>query len=210
MVAIRIFYEAAMMADINRTSLHAGLLFAGVFVGAFLADAVRVVGMAVLSVELTQALLAGSAALARGRSRHTGARRGRRLEFGQIAEAYNDMAAAICAARQGSARARRCPGGALLVAESHAGICLSHTNNRLQVEIAERQNTGGGAGAVTEVLQAALVSSPEALRMTSTICWRPYRAVSICCLQTVLPEEKRKHTWIERGHRNCGTARFAI
>ena len=171
MVAIG-FYEAAMMADINRTSLHAGLLFAGVFVGAFLLTlfvARRFIGRP------TQALLAAARRWQEGDLNSPVHGEDKRSEFGQIAEAYNDMAAAL--ARRDKDLREHADALEARVAERTQELLV--TNNRLQVEIAERQNTE--AALVQSQKLQAVVSSPEALRMTSTICWPRYRAVSICC-----------------------------
>ena len=188
MVAIG-FYEAAMMADINRTSLHAGLLFAGVFVGAFLLTlfvARRFIGRP------TQALLAAARRWQEGDLNSPVHGEDKRSEFGQIAEAYNDMAAAL--ARRDKDLREHADALEARVAERTQELLV--TNNRLQVEIAERQNTeaalvqsqklqavGQLAGGIAHDFNNLLATIQGSLDLLS---------------QTVLSEEKRKHTWIER------------
>jgi signal transduction histidine kinase/CheY-like chemotaxis protein len=188
MVAIG-FYEAAMMADINRTSLRAGLLFAGVFIGAFLLTlfvARRFIGRP------TQELLAAARRWREGDLGTPVNGEDTRSEFGQIAEAYNDMAAAL--ARRDRDLREHADALEARVAERTQELLV--TNNRLQVEIAERQNTeaalvqsqklqavGQLAGGIAHDFNNLLATIQGSLDLLS---------------QTVSPEAKRKHTWIER------------
>ena len=188
MVAIG-FYEAAMMADINRTSLRAGLLFAGVFIGAFLLTlfvARRFIGRP------TQELLAAARRWREGDLGTPVHGEDTRSEFGQIAEAYNDMAAAL--ARRDRDLREHADALEARVAERTQELLV--TNNRLQVEIAERQNTeaalvqsqklqavGQLAGGIAHDFNNLLATIQGSLDLLS---------------QTVSPEAKRKHTWIER------------
>ncbi len=188
MVAIG-FFESAMMADINRTSLHAGLLFAGVFIGAFLLTlfvARRFIGRP------TRELLAAARRWREGDLGTPVRGEDTRSEFGQIAEAYNDMAAAL--ARRDKDLREHADALEARVGERTQELLV--TNNRLQVEIAERQNTeaalvqsqklqavGQLAGGIAHDFNNLLATIQGSLDLLS---------------QTVAPEEKRKHTWIER------------
>jgi signal transduction histidine kinase/CheY-like chemotaxis protein len=188
MVAIG-FAESAMMAGINRTSLRAGLLFVAVSVVAFLLTlfiARRFIGRP------TRELLA---AARRWREGHlTTPVRGEDAssEFGQIAEAYNDMAAAL--ARREEDLRDHADALEARVAERTQELLV--TNNRLQVEIAERQNTkaalvqsqklqavGQLAGGIAHDFNNLLAAIQGSLDLLS---------------QTISPEDNRKHTWIER------------
>ena len=188
MVAIG-FFESAMMADINRTSLHAGLLFAGVFIGAFILTlfvARRFIGRP------TRELLAAARRWREGDLATPVRGEDPRSEFGQIAEAYNDMAAAL--ARREKDLREHADALEARVAERTQELLV--TNNRLQVEIAERQNTeaalvqsqklqavGQLAGGIAHDFNNLLATIQGSLDLLS---------------QTVAQEEKRKHTWIER------------
>jgi signal transduction histidine kinase/ActR/RegA family two-component response regulator len=188
MVAIG-FAESAMMADINRTSLRAGLLFVAVSIGAFLLTlfiARRFIGRP------TRELLAAARRWREGNLTTPVRGEDGRSEFGQIAEAYNDMAAAL-ARREDDLRDHA---DALEARVAERTQELLVTNNRLQVEIAERQNTeaalvqsqklqavGQLAGGIAHDFNNLLATIQGSLDLLS---------------QTISPEEDRKHTWIER------------
>jgi signal transduction histidine kinase/CheY-like chemotaxis protein len=188
MIAIG-FAESAMMADINRTTLRAGLLFIAVSVGAFLLTlfvARRFIGRP------TRELLAAARRWREGDLTTPVRGEDARSEFGQIAEAYNDMAAAL-ARREDDLRDHS---DALEARVTERTQELLVTNNRLQVEIAERQNTeaalvqsqklqavGQLAGGIAHDFNNLLATIQGSLDLLS---------------QTISPEEDRKHTWIER------------
>ena len=142
MVAIG-FAEPAMMADVNRTSLRAGLLFVAVSIAAFVLTlfvARRFIGRP------TRELLAAARRWREGDLTTPVRGEDARSEFGQIAKAYNDMAAAL--GRREEDLRDHADALEARVAERTQELLV--TNNRLQVEIAERQNT-----------EAALVQSQK-------------------------------------------------
>ncbi len=128
------FLESDLMADINRASLRDGLLLA--------AAALVTAGLGALCarrfVVRPTAELVGVAR--RWRAGELGARaevQDSRSEFGQIAAVWNEMAESL-ERREAELR------GQALTLESRVAErtrALSETNNRLQVEIAERQQT---------------------------------------------------------------------
>jgi signal transduction histidine kinase/ActR/RegA family two-component response regulator len=183
------FFEPAMMEDINRASLRGGLLLVAVAIGAFLLTlfvARRFIGRP------TRELLA---AARRWRECDLGTpMRGgdSRSEFGQIAAAYNEMAATL-ARREEDLREHADALEARVTERTHE---LLVTNNRLQVEIAERQNTeaalvqsqklqavGQLAGGIAHDFNNLLATIQGSLDLLS---------------KTTPSEEIRKHTWIER------------
>ena len=115
-----------------------------------------------------------------------------RSEFGQLAAAYNDMAAAL--ARREDDLREHADALEARVAERTQELLV--TNNRLQVEIAERQNTeaalvqsqklqvvGQLAGGIAHDFNNLLATIQGSLDLLS---------------RTVPPEEERQRTWIER------------
>jgi signal transduction histidine kinase/ActR/RegA family two-component response regulator len=188
MVAIG-FYEAAMMADIDRATLRGGLLLGGVAIGAFLLTlfvARRFIGRP------TRALLAAAHRWREGDLGTPVQGEDTHSEFGQIAAAYNDMAAAL-ARREEDLREHA---DALEARVAERTQELSVTNNRLQVEIAERQNTeaalvqsqklqavGQLAGGIAHDFNNLLATIQGSLDLLS---------------HTVPVEQTRQHTWIER------------
>ena len=115
-----------------------------------------------------------------------------RSEFGQLAAAYNDMAAAL--ARREDDLREHADALEARVAERTQELLV--TNNRLQVEIAERQNTeaalvqsqklqvvGQLAGGIAHDFNNLLATIQGSLDLLS---------------RTVPPKEERQHTWIER------------
>jgi signal transduction histidine kinase/CheY-like chemotaxis protein len=187
MVAIG-FYEPAMMADINHATLHGSMLLGVVGIGAFLLTllmARRFIG------EPTRALLAAARRWREGdlgTPVHSG---DMRSEFGQIAAAYNDMAAAL-ARREEELREHA---DALEARVAERTLELLVTNNRLQVEIAERHNT-----------EAALVQSQklQAVGQLAGGIAHDFNNLlatiqgSLDLLAQTVPEKGRQQTWIER------------
>ena len=188
MVAIG-FAEPAMMADVNRTSLRAGLLFVAVSIAAFVLTlfvARRFIGRP------TRELLAAARRWREGDLTTPVRGEDARSEFGQIAKAYNDMAAAL--GRREEDLRDHADALEARVAERTQELLV--TNNRLQVEIAERQNTeaalvqsqklqavGQLAGGIAHDFNNLLATIQGSLDLLS---------------QTLPPEEGRKHTWIDR------------
>jgi signal transduction histidine kinase/CheY-like chemotaxis protein len=188
MVAIG-FYEAAMMADIDRATLRGGLLLGVVAVGAFLLTlfvARRFIGRP------TRALLAAAHRWREGDLGTPVQGQDTNSEFGQIAAAYNDMAAAL--ARREEDLREHADALEARVAERTQELLV--TNNRLQVEVAERQNTeaalvqsqklqavGQLAGGIAHDFNNLLATIQGSLDLLS---------------KTVPTRETRQHTWIER------------
>src|SRR6185312_14332454 len=115
-----------------------------------------------------------------------------RSEFGQIAEACNQMAAAL--ARREEELREHAEAMESRVADRTQALLV--TNNRLQVEIEERQSTqaalvqsqklqavGQLAGGIAHDFNNLLATIQGSLDLLS---------------QTLPPEEGRKHTWIDR------------
>ncbi len=188
MVAIG-FDEAAMMADVNRATLHGGVLLGGVSIGAFLLTlfvARRFIGRP------TRTLLAAARRWRDGDLGTPVPGKDSRSEFGQLAAAYNDMAAAL--ARREDDLREHADALEARVAERTQELLV--TNNRLQVEIAERQNTeaalvqsqklqvvGQLAGGIAHDFNNLLATIQGSLDLLA---------------RTVPPKEERQRTWIER------------
>jgi len=183
------FDEAAMMVDIDRASLHGGLLLGGVAIGAMLLTlfvARRFIARP------TRALLAAAHRWREGDLDTPVHGEDKHSEFGQIAAAYNDMAAAL--ARREEDLREHADALEARVAERTQELLV--TNNRLQVEIAERHNTeaalvqsqklqavGQLAGGIAHDFNNLLATIQGSLDLLS---------------KTVPPKEARQHTWIER------------
>src|SRR5271166_3006012 len=183
------FYEAAMMADINRASLRGGLLFGAVTIGALLLTlfvARRFIARP------TRALLAAARRWREGdlgTPVHSG---DSHSEFGQIAAAYNDMAR-VLAHREEELREHADVLEAR-VAERTQELLI--TNNRLQVEIAERQNTEA-ALVQSQKLQAVGQLAGGIAHDFNNLLATIQGSLDLLA-QTVPPTEARQHTWIGR------------
>jgi signal transduction histidine kinase/ActR/RegA family two-component response regulator len=188
MVAVG-FNEPTMMEGINRATMRDGLLLGGVTIGSFLITllvARRFIGRP------TRELLAGARRWREG-DRGTRVQLGdSRLDFGQIATAYNDLAAAL-GQREEELRGYADALEARVAERTHE---LLMTNNRLQVEIAERQSTeaalvqsqklqvvGQLAGGIAHDFNNLLATIQGSLDLLS---------------QTMPPEAVRWNQWIER------------
>jgi signal transduction histidine kinase/CheY-like chemotaxis protein len=188
MVAIG-FYEPDLMTDINRASLRGGLLLGAVAIGAFLVTlfvARRFVGRP------TRELLEAARRWRAGDLTARAPGQDETSEFGQIATAYNDLARTLARREEelrGHAEAMEAR-----VAERTRELLV--TNNRLQVEIAERQNTeaalvqsqklqavGQLAGGIAHDFNNLLATVQGSLDLLS---------------RNVQPEQKRQRAWIER------------
>jgi signal transduction histidine kinase/ActR/RegA family two-component response regulator len=188
MVAVG-FYEPAMMEDINRATVRGGLLLGAVTIGAFL---ITLLMARRFISRPTRELLA---AARRWREGDLGARMhpgDTRSEFGQIAAAYNEMAAVLAHREDGL----RGYADALEARAAERTRELLVTNNRLQVEIAERQNTeaalvqsqklqvvGQLAGGIAHDFNNLLTTIQGSLDLLS---------------QTMPPDAVRWNLWIER------------
>ena len=188
MVAIG-FFEPDMMGDINRATLRGGILLAVVALGAFLLTLVvarRFIGRP--TRELLQAARRWREGDLEIPARYTD----QRSEFGQIAAAFNEMASAL-ARREDELRDHADALEARVAERTHE---LLVSNNRLQVEIAERQNTeaalvqsqklqavGQLAGGIAHDFNNLLATIQGSLDLLS---------------HTVPPTQQRQHTWIER------------
>ena len=197
MVAIG-FYEAAMMADIDRATLRGGLLLGGVAIGAFLLTlfvARRFIGRP------TRALLAAAHRWREGDLGTPVQGEDTHSEFGQIAAAYNDMAAAL-ARREEDLREHA---DALEARVAERTQELSVTNNRLQVEIAERQNT-----------EAALVQSQklQAVGQLAGGIAHDFNNLlatiqgSLDLLSHTVPVEQDASAYLDRARHRCGASRL--
>jgi signal transduction histidine kinase/CheY-like chemotaxis protein len=128
------FYEPDLMGGVERALLRGGLLLAVVSAAAF--------GLTLLvarrSIALpAQALLAAALHWREGDLTARAPEFCRRSEFGQLAAAYNEMAAAL----QRREEELRGYAGALEARVAQRTRELSQANDRLQVEIAERRST---------------------------------------------------------------------
>jgi signal transduction histidine kinase/CheY-like chemotaxis protein len=183
------FYEAAMMADINRATLRGGLLLGSVAIAAFLLTlfvARRFIGRP------TQALLAAARRWREGDLGTPVHGYDTHSEFGQIAAAYNDMAAAL-ARREEDLREHA---DALEARAAERAQELLVTNNRLQVEIAERHNTEA-ALVQSQKLQAVGQLAGGIAHDFNNLLATIQGSLDLLA-QTVPPDEDRQHTWIDR------------
>jgi signal transduction histidine kinase/CheY-like chemotaxis protein len=188
MVAIG-FYEPDLMTDINRASLRGALLLVAVAIGAFLVTlfiARRFIGRP------TKELLEAARRWRAGDLTARAPGQDERSEFGQIATAYNDLARTLARREEelrGHAEAMEAR-----VAERTRELLV--TNNRLQVEIAERQNTeaalvqsqklqavGQLAGGIAHDFNNLLATVQGSLDLLS---------------RTIPSEQKRQRAWIDR------------
>jgi len=188
MVAIG-FYEPDLMADINRASLRGALLLSVVAIGAFLVTlfvARRFIGRP------TRELLE---AVRRWRAGDTTARapaQDATSEFGQIATAYNDLARTL-AHREDELREHAEAMEARVAERTHE---LLVTNNRLQVEIAERQNTEA-ALVQSQKLQAVGQLAGGIAHDFNNLLATVQGSLDLLA-RTIQPEQKRQRGWIER------------
>ena len=188
MVAIG-FYEPDLMTDINQAGLRGGVLLGVVAIGAFLVTllvARRFIGRP------TRELLDAARRWRAGDLTARAPGQDATSEFGQIATAYNDLARTLARREEelrGHAEAMEAR-----VAEQTRELLV--TNNRLQVEIAERQNTeaalvqsqklqavGQLAGGIAHDFNNLLATVQGSLDLLS---------------RTMPPEQKRQRGWIER------------
>jgi len=183
------FYEPDLMTDINRTSLRGGLLLIAVAIGAFLLTllvARRFIGRP------TGELLEAARRWRAGDLSARAPRRGQRSEFDQIATAYNDLAGTL--AHHQDELLQNAEALEARVAERTHELLV--TNNRLQVEVAERQNTeaalvqsqklqavGQLAGGIAHDFNNLLATIQGSLDLLS---------------RSVPPEQQRQHNWMER------------
>jgi signal transduction histidine kinase/ActR/RegA family two-component response regulator len=188
MVAIG-FFEPEMMGDINRATLRGGILLVTVALVAFLLTllvARRFIGRP------TRELLDAARRWREGDLGTPARYADQRSEFGQIAAAYNEMAGAL-ARREDELREYADVLEARVGERTHE---LLVSNNRLQVEIAERQNTeaalvqsqklqavGQLAGGIAHDFNNLLATIQGSLDLLS---------------HSVPPAQPRQHAWIER------------
>ncbi|HEY7580303.1 MAG TPA: histidine kinase dimerization/phospho-acceptor domain-containing protein, partial [Acetobacteraceae bacterium] len=183
------FSEPAMMAEINRTALHGAALIAVVAIIAFVLTlfvARRFIGRP------TRELVATARRWREGNLSARVHSEDQLSEFGQIAAAFNDMAATL--ARREEELREHADALEARVAERTQELLV--TNNRLQVEVAERQNT-----------EAALVQSQKLQavgQLTGGIAHDFNNLLATIqgnldlLERTVPPEQERQHRWIER------------
>ena len=188
MVAIG-FYEPDLMTDINRASIRGGLLLGAVTIGAFLVTlfvARRFIGRP------TKELLEAARRWRAGDLTARAPGPDETSEFGQIATAYNDLVRTL--ARREEELREHAEALEARVADRTRELLV--TNNRLQVEIAERQNTeaalvqsqklqavGQLAGGIAHDFNNLLATVQGSLDLLS---------------RSIQPEHKRQRGWIER------------
>jgi signal transduction histidine kinase/CheY-like chemotaxis protein len=188
MVAIG-FYEPDLMTDINRASLRGGLLLGIVAIGAFLVTlfvARRFIGRP------TKELLEAARRWRAGDLTARAPGQDETSEFGQIATAYNDLARTLARREEelrGHAEAMEAR-----VAERTRELLV--TNNRLQVEIAERQNTEA-ALVQSQKLQAVGQLAGGIAHDFNNLLATVQGSLDLL-LRTIQPEQKRQRAWIER------------
>jgi signal transduction histidine kinase/CheY-like chemotaxis protein len=183
------FDEAAMMMDINSATLRGGLLLGGVAIGAFLLTlfvARRFIGRP------TQALLAAARRWREGNLGTPVQGYDTHSEFGQIAAAYNDMATAL--ARREEDLREHADALEARVAERTQELLV--TNNRLQVEIAERHNTEA-ALVQSQKLQAVGQLAGGIAHDFNNLLATIQGSLDLLA-QTVPADQDRQHTWIDR------------
>jgi signal transduction histidine kinase/ActR/RegA family two-component response regulator len=183
------FYEPDLMADINQASLRGGLLLIAVAIGAFILTltlARRFIGRP------TKELLEAARRWRAGDLTATAPDQDQRSEFGQIATAYNDLVRTLSRREQ----ELRGHAGALEARVAERTHELLVSNNRLQVEIAERQNAeaalvqsqklqvvGQLAGGIAHDFNNLLATMQGSLDLLA---------------RSVPPEQERQHGWIVR------------
>jgi signal transduction histidine kinase/CheY-like chemotaxis protein len=188
MVAIG-FYEPDLMTDINRASLRGALLLGIVAIGAFLVTlfvARRFVGRP------TRELLEAARRWRAGDLTARAPGQDERSEFGQIATAYNDLARTLARREEelrGHAEAMEAR-----VAERTRELLV--TNNRLQVEIAERQNTEA-ALVQSQKLQAVGQLAGGIAHDFNNLLATVQGSLDLLA-RSIQPEQKRQRAWIER------------
>ena len=183
------FYEPAMMAEINRTALRGAALIGIVAAIAFVLTlfvARRFIGRP------TRELMAAARRWREG-DLGTQVNSDKQVsEFGQIAAAFNDMAGTL--ARREEELREHADEMEARVAERTQELLV--TNNRLQVEITERQNTEAAlvqAQKLQAVGQLAGGIAHDFNNLLATI-----QGNLDLLAQTVPLEQERQHHWIDR------------
>jgi C4-dicarboxylate-specific signal transduction histidine kinase len=183
------FYEPALMAEINRTALHGAALIAVVAIIAF-----------VLTLFVARRFIGGPT-----RELVAAARRWREgdlnvqlhsddqiSEFGQIAAAFNDMATTL--ARREEELRGYADALEARVAERTQELLVS--NNRLQVEIAERQNTEAALVQAQKLQAVGQLTGGIAHDFNNLLA--TIQGNLDLLAQTLSPEQERQHHWIDR------------
>ena len=183
------FYEPAMMAEINRTALRGAALIGVVAAIAFVLTlfvARRFIGRP------TRKLVAAARRWREGDLGTQVHSDDQLSEFGQIAAAFNDMAGTL--ARREEELREHTDELEARVAERTQELLV--TNNRLQVEITERQNTEAAlvqAQKLQAVGQLAGGIAHDFNNLLATI-----QGNLDLLAQTVPLEQERQHHWIDR------------
>ncbi|HEX4172746.1 MAG TPA: response regulator [Acetobacteraceae bacterium] len=115
-----------------------------------------------------------------------------RSEWGQVAAAFNDLLAAL-ARREEEWREHA---GALEVRVAELKQELLLTNNRLQVEAAERQNTEAALVQAQKLQAAGQLTGGIAHDFNNLLA--TIQGNLDLLAQTVPPDQKRQHRWIDR------------
>jgi signal transduction histidine kinase/CheY-like chemotaxis protein len=183
------FYEPDLMGDINRALTRSGILLGLVTVVAILLT--LVIARRFITRPTRSLLLAARrwqegdlSARAPGCDKHS--------EFGQIASAWNEMAAALARREeelQGHAEALEAR-----VAERTQELLV--TNNRLQIEIAEREKTEA-ALVQSQKLQAVGQLAGGIAHDFNNLLTTIQGSLDLLA-HSVPPQNEKQHTWIER------------
>jgi signal transduction histidine kinase/CheY-like chemotaxis protein len=188
MVAIG-FFEPDLMTDINRASLHGAMLLGVVAISAFLMTlfvARRFIGRP------TKELLDAARRWHAGDLTARAPGQNETSEFGQIATAYNDLARTL--ARREDELREHAEAMEARVADRTRELLVS--NNRLQVEIAERQNTEA-ALVQSQKLQAVGQLAGGIAHDFNNLLATVQGSLDLLA-RTMQPEQKRQRGWIER------------
>jgi signal transduction histidine kinase/ActR/RegA family two-component response regulator len=183
------FSEPAIMAQINRAALYGAALIAVVAIIAFVLTlfvARRFIGRP------TRELVAAARRWREGDLSAQVRSEDQLSEFGQIAAAFNDMAATL--ARREEELREHADALEARVAERTQELLVS--NNRLQVEVAERQNTEAALVQAQKLQAVGQLTGGIAHDFNNLLA--TIQGNLDLLARTVPAEQERQHRWIER------------